>query len=172
MKALYALYSDPEAAQRAVNSLKLCGSALGIGESQIVVVTSEPFDGYDFSDEHSQTRIFLLASLGGICGGLFGLWFTRFTQLVYPLPTGGMPLTPHWTNGIIVYEMTMLGAILTTVLTLLVTTGMPHFGKRLSDPGIWQGKILVGVTDPPEKARPELEKQLRLAGAAEVKTAS
>ena len=170
MKALYALYSDPDAAQRAVNSLKLSGGSLGIGERQIVVVSSEPFDGYDFSDEHSQTRIFLIASLGGICGALLGLLFIRFTQFVYPLPTGGMPIAPHWTNGIITYETTMLGAILTTVVTLLVTASLPHFGQRLSDPEIWHGKILVGVTDPPEKARPELEKQLRLAGASQVKT--
>ena len=171
MNALYALYSDPDTAQRAVNSLKLSGGSLGIDERQIVVVSSEPFDGYDFSDEHSQTRIFLIAAIGGIIGGLLGLWFVRFTQLVYPLPTGGMPLTPHWTNGIIVYETTMLGAILTTVITLLITGGLPHFGKRLSDPEIWNGKILVGVTDPPEKARPEVEKQLRLAGATAVRSA-
>src|SRR5579862_5834383 len=171
MKALYALYSDPDAAQRAVNSLKLSGGSLGIGERQIVVVSSEPFDGYDFSDEHSQTRIFLIASLGGIMGALLGFLFVRFTQLVYPLPTGGMPLTPHWTNGIIVYETTMLGAILTTIVTLLITAGLPHLGQRLSDPEIWHGKILVGVTDPPEKARPELEKHLRQAGASEVKAA-
>jgi hypothetical protein len=81
-----------------------------------------------------------------------------------------MPITPRWTNGIIMYETTMLGAILTTVVTLLVTARLPHFGKRLSDPEIWQGKILVGVTDPPDKACPEIEKQLRRAGAAQVKT--
>ena len=170
MKALYALYSDPDAAQFAVNSLKLSGGSLGITESQIAVVTSEPFDGYDFSDEHARTRIFLIASIGGGFGAILGLLFVRFTQLVYPLPTGGMPITPRWTNGIIMYETTMLGAILTTVVTLLVTARLPHFGKRLSDPEIWQGKILVGVTDPPDKARPEIEKQLRRAGAAQVKT--
>lgn len=171
MKALYALYSDPDAAQLAVNSLKLSGASLGISERQVVVVTSEPYDGYDFSDEHAQTRIFLIASIGGVFGALLGLLFVRFTQLVYPLPTGGMPITPTWTNGIVVYETTMLGAILTTVVTLLITASLPHFGKRLSDPEIWHGKILVGVTNPPDKARPELEKQLRLAGAAEVKIA-
>jgi hypothetical protein len=172
MKALYGLYSDPDAAQLAVNNLKLSGSAIGISDRQIVVLSAEPFDGYDFSDEHSQTRIFLLASLGAICGAILGLLFTRFTQFAYPLPTGGMPLAPHWTNGIITYETTMLGAILTTVITLLITARLPRFGARLSDPEIWNGKILVGVTDPPEKTRAELEKKLRQAGAAEIKTSS
>ena len=69
-----------------------------------------------------QSRIFLIASLGGILRrDYLGYLLTRFTQFVYPLPTGGMPIAPPWTNGIIIYEMTMLGAILTTVITLLVT---------------------------------------------------
>ena len=169
MRALYALYSDPDAAQRAVNSLKIAAGSLGIGERQIVVVTGEPFDGYDFSDEHSKTHIFLLASIGGVLGAILGYLLTRFTQLSYPLNTGGMPIVTSWTNGIIIYEMTMLGAIVWTVATLLITARLPHLGESLSDPEIWHGKILVGVTDVPDRARPELEKQLRLAGAAEIK---
>ena len=172
MNALYALYSDPDAAQRAVNALKTTGSSVGIDNRQIVVVTAEPFDGYDFSDEHSQTHIFLLASIGGICGAIFGFWFTRFTQFSYPLNTGGMPIAPHWTNGIIIYEMTMLGAILWTLATLLISGRLPHFGESLSDPAVWHGKILVGITNPSETARPELERQLRLAGPAEIKSSS
>ncbi len=130
MKAVYALYSDPDAAQRAVNALKLAGGSLGIGERQIVVVTAEPFDGYEFSDEHSETRIFLLASLGGVVGALFGFWFTRFTQLAYPLPTGGMPVVTSWTNGIIIYELTMLGAIATTLITLLDYRGPAKLWRK------------------------------------------
>ena len=172
MKALYALYSDPDAAQRAVNGLKSAGGALGIAERQIVVITGEPFDGYDFSDEHSQTHLFVLAAIGGILGAILGYLLTRFTQLSYPLNTGGMPIVTSWTNGIIVYEMTMLGAILWTLITLLVSARLPHFGPSMSDPAIWQGKILVGVTNPTDQARPELEKQLRLAGASEIKSAT
>jgi hypothetical protein len=170
MKALYALYSDPDAAQRAVNFLKTAGGSLGIGERQIVVVTGEPFDGYDFSDEHSQTHIFLLASIGGIVGAILGYLLTRFTQLSYPLNTGGMPIVTSWTNGIIIYEMTMLGAIVWTLVTLLVTARLPQFGKSISDPAIWHGKILVGVTDPPDQARTELEQRLRHAGSSQLKS--
>jgi hypothetical protein len=172
MKALYALYSDPDAAQRAVNSLKIAAGSLGLGEGQIVVVTAEPFDGYDFSDEHAETHIFLLASIGGIMGAILGYLLTRFTQLSYPLNTGGMPIVTSWTNGIIIYEMTMLGAIVWTLATLLITARLPHFGESLSDPAIWHGKILVGVTDPPDQARLELERQLRQAGTSEVKSTS
>lgn len=172
MKALYALYSDPDAAQCAVNALKLAGGSLGFGERQIVVVTSEPFDGYDFPDEHVRTHMFLLASIGGFLGALLGYWLTRFTQVSYPLPTGGMPIASLWTNGIIIYELTMLGAVVATLATLLITARLPHFGPSLSDPAVWDGKILVGVTDPPDQARTELERQLRQAGATEIKSAT
>ena len=65
--------------------------------------------------------------------------------------------------------MTMLGAILTTLATLLITAGLPNFKPKLSDPEIWTGKVLVGVTDPPESARAALEATFRQAGAVAVK---
>jgi hypothetical protein len=49
--------------------------------------------------------------------------------------------------------------------------GTAHFGEELSDSEIWYRKILVGVTNPPDHARVEVETNLRQAGAAEVKTA-
>ena len=58
-----------------------------------------------------------------------------------------MPLAPVWTNGIIVYEMTMLGAILTTLVTLLIGAGLPNIKTVITDPEISSGKILVGVVD-------------------------
>jgi hypothetical protein len=83
-----------------------------------------------------------------------------------------MSLTPAWTNGIIVYEMIMLGAILTTLVVLLVGAGLPNFKGVITDPEIGMGKILVGVVDPPENFQPELERRLRHAGASQVKQSS
>jgi hypothetical protein len=80
-----------------------------------------------------------------------------------------MPIVPPWTNGIIVYELTMLGAILCTILTLLASARLPRFHAPLSDPAMSEGKILVGVADPPAASRAELERRLRAAGAVQVK---
>jgi len=169
MNAIYALYSDPGSAQNAYDALRRASSALGVDAGNVVVVTSEPYEGYEFASEHAKTHMFPLAALGGLVGGSFGYWLTSFTQTSYPLPTGGMPIVTGWTNGIIIYELTMLGAILTTLITLLITAGLPNFKPALSDPEIWNGKILVGVTDPPPAARSEIEAKLREAGALEVK---
>jgi hypothetical protein len=169
MNTLYGIYGDPDAAQRAVDALAAAGADLHFGKQQIVVISAEPFDGYDFSDEHADTHLFRLALLGAVIGGTFGYWLTSFTQRAYPLPTGGMPIVPPWTNGIIIYELTMLGAIVCTIITLLASARLPRFHAPLSDPAMWEGKILVGVAEPPAGSREELEKRLREAGAVQVK---
>ena len=171
MKALYALYSDPEAAQRAVDSLRAAaaGSELKFDPRQIVMISGEPYEGYEFTDEHATGSPYRWAVLGAAVGGTCGFLLTTLSQKSYPIFTGGMSLTPAWTNGIIVYEMIMLGAILTTLVVLLIGAGLPNFKGVITDPEIWNGKILVGVVDPPENTQAELEKRLLQAGASQVK---
>jgi hypothetical protein len=65
--------------------------------------------------------------------------------------------------------MIMLGAILTTLMVLLIGAGLPNFKGVIADPEVGKGKILVGVVDPPEGLEPELERRLQQAGAWQVK---
>jgi hypothetical protein len=169
MKVLYALYPDASDAQRAVDSLRAASSELKFDAQQIVIVSGEPHEGYQFTDSHHTTTPYRWAVLGGVIGGTLGYLLTTITQHSYPIPTGGMPLAPVWTNGVIVYEMTMLGAILTTLIILLIGAGLPDFKSVITDPEIATGKILVGVVDPPESSQTELEKRLHQAGATQIK---
>jgi Alternative complex III, ActD subunit len=167
---IYALYSDPESAQRAVNALRAGSREIGISDRDIRVLSSEPFEEHEFSLRESRTTMPWIAVLGGVLGGLAGYALTAFTQHAYPLPTGGMPVSPLWTNGIIIYELTMLGAILATIMTLVASARLPNPRKQLYDPAISDGKILVGVVNPPDTARAGAEARLKQAGAREVKT--
>ncbi len=142
---------------------------MGFPSDHIVVVSGEPYEGYDFSDRYAKSYMFPLAAVGALVGGTCGYLLTTLTQNSYPLPTGGMPITPAWTNGIIVYELTMLGAILTSLMFLLIGAHLPNFKPALSDPEIWTGKILVGVTDPPDSSASGIEKTFRQAGASEIR---
>jgi len=63
----------------------------------------------------------------------------------------------------------MLGAIIAILLTLLASARLPNLKTTLYDPAISDGKILVGVIDPPESARADLEQKLRQAGAGEIR---
>ena len=163
--AIYGLYSDPDSAQRAVDAA--CDT--GVDPRAIVVISSEPFEDYAFAQFDAQTPMAWVAALGGLVGGLSGYSLATLTQQAYPVPTGGMPIVSLWPNGIITYELTMLGAILATLSTLLVAARLPDGRKQLYDPEVSAGKILVGVVNPPAEARPELENRLREAGAAVIK---
>jgi len=169
MKALYGLYVDAEGAQHAVDALRAASSELKFNARQIVVASGEPHEGYEFTDSQATSSPYRWAVLGAAIGGATGYLLTTLSQKSYPIFTGGMSLTPAWTNGIIIYEMIMLGAILTTLVVLLIGAGLPNFKGVITDPEIGMGKILVGVVDPPQNSQAELERRLRLAGAAQVK---
>lgn len=172
LKALYALYSDSTSADRAYRSLCGATSEWGIPASAVAVLSSVPQEHSESARAEAKTKMPWLAALGGVLGGLSGYALTSYTQRAFPIPTGGMSIVPLWTDGIIIYELTMLGAILATLFTLLVTARIPSWKRRLYDPQISDGKILVGVLDLPEQRRAAIEKALREAGAESVKTVS
>jgi hypothetical protein len=169
LKAVYGLYPDADSAERAFLSLHAAAAELGFNTDAVAVLSSEPFEEQEFTVRVAGTPMTWVEVLGGLIGGLSGYALTALTQRAYPLPTGGMVLAPPWTDGIIIYELTMLGAILATLLTLFVSAPLPAWRRQLYDPEISTGKILVGVVNPPETSRVELEGRLRKAGAQAIK---
>ncbi len=168
MNAIYGLFPDADGAQRAVDLL----TRAGVPPQSIAALSSEPFEEYGFAQ--TKTRGFMpwLAALGGLLGGVVGYVLVTQTQRLYPLATGGMPIAPVWTNGIITYEVAMLGAILTTLAVLLIAARLPkwwRWKRQLYDPAISDGLILIGVLEPGEELRAGVAANLRKAGAREVK---
>ncbi len=162
MTAIYGLFDKPDAAQRAYTGLKRAG----ISPRDIAVVSAEPFEAYEFSHRDHSMVLFRLALVGGLLGFVSAIALVRGTELAWPLVTGGMPIVAWYPNLVIIFEMTMLGAIVTTVVSLLVTAKLPRFRKPLYDPAVADGKILVGVSDASDAVRDTLHS----AGASTVKT--
>jgi hypothetical protein len=170
MKAVYGLYPDPQSAQRAFDSLRRFGGEARVREKDILVLSSEPFEEFEFGRREHRTIMPWLAALGGLVGGLLGFSFISYSQRVYPLPTGGMRIVPPWPDGVITYECIMLSAILTTLITMLIAARSPRDTKQLYDAAVSEGQILVGVANPPEADRAALVRTLREAGASDVRT--
>lgn len=144
MTAVYALFEEPVAVQQAVDALRRAG----VAERDIVVMSSEPFEEYEFSHRDKADWLYAVAVAGGVAGLAGGWWLTRLTQLAWPLRTSGMPIVAPWPNLIVIFELTMLGAILATVVTLLISAKIPGRLPRFYDPEISNGYILVGVHRP------------------------
>ena len=165
MNAVFALYANGDAAGRAVNALR----SAGVADADITVISSEPLEHYEFGQINRATWIWYIASAGGFAGLIVGAWLTRMTELAWPLSTGNMPIVSWWPNLIIMFELTMLGGILATVATLLVSGRLVRPTPRLYDRAVSEGKILVGVEEPSGDIR-AIEAALR-SGGTEVKHA-
>ena len=144
MTGIYALYETPHAAQRAFESLR----SAGVSFREIKVMSSEPLEDSDMSSHDSKTVMPWIAGGGGALGLLSAYLLTYVTQRAWSIDTGGMPIVSNWTNIIIMFELTMLFAVLATVVTLLITARLPSRLPRLYDPAVSNGKILVGVVNP------------------------
>ena len=164
MRTIYGLYDDPHVAQQAVDNLR----AAGVADADITVISSEPFDHFEFGHRDAATSMPWIAAGAGVVGMVLTYYLLGASQRSWPLVTSGMPLVPRWPNLIIIFEMTMLSAILATVITLIVTALMPGKGK-MYDPEVSDGYILVGVENAPDTAK--LEPALAIDGGR-VKIAS
>ena len=165
MKAIYGLYSSGRSAQQAVNRLK----AAGIVERDIVVMSAQPMEDFEFGRSDSRTWMWWIACAGGLIGMATAFGLTWLTEMSWPINVGGLPTFAWWPNLIIIFELTMLGAILATVITLVVSAGL---GRRAAfyDPAVTDGKILVGVANPSESSVRDLESALAAIQGATVKT--
>jgi hypothetical protein len=157
MSAIYGLYDDPHVAQQAVDNLR----EAGVADAEITVISSEPFDHFEFGHRDAATAMPWIATVAGAIGLGLTYWLLGASQRSWPLVTSGMPVVPLWTNLIIIFEMTMLSAILATVVTLIYTAFVSERGK-LYDPEVSDGYILVGVEKPADAAK--LESALTLDG--------
>ena len=141
---MYALYPDPNSALRAVDGLR----AAGLDDRAITIISAEPMEHHPLGERDKATWMWYISAAGGFAGLAFATWLTRMTELAWPLPTGNMPIVAWWPNLIIMFELTMLGGILSAVATLLVTAKLPSKRSGLYDPAIMDGNILVGVINP------------------------
>lgn len=166
MRAVYGLYSDGSAAQQAVNRLR----SAGLVDADITILSAQPMEDYEFGQIDRPTHMWWFACLGGLVGMASGFGLAWVTEMWWPINVGGLPIWAWWPNLIIIFELTMLGAITATVITLIVTAFLPSRGQTLYDPAVTDGLILVGVENPSDARVAELQKALSMPAGAQVKT--
>jgi ActD protein len=111
---LVAVIDNIEAANEAIARLQ----ASGIPSTGIIAASSEPLHGLEPA-EQSPSRISLFGICGGLLGAVFAIALTVSTSKRVGLVTGGMPIVTPWAFGIIVFELTALGAILATLARMI-----------------------------------------------------
>jgi Protein of unknown function (DUF3341) len=155
-------FRQRQAAARALGELK----ANGFGLDDLDVFSNEPLE-FPSGVLERPTRMSLVVVTGAITFFLLIVGFVYYTQYDYPLVTGGMPLFSFWATGVVFYEITMLGAILTTFVWFLRESGLLRRGRKGPAPLIEPGMIYVRVHCGPNQTD-QVRGLLNRAGANKV----
>ena len=119
----------------------------GVPPAAINLISSEPLHIEQAeSDERPRSHIPMFAVAGGLLGGAAAALLTVITSRTVDLVTGGMAIVTFWAFGIIVFEMTALGAILMTLARMIYEARLARRNSRAGyDEAVADGKIVVTV---------------------------
>ena len=115
----------------------------GVSDSAITVMSSEPLHLETLA--LPKTRISGFAIAGGLLGAAFAIVLTVWTSRRVGLVTGGMPIVSWWAFGIIIFELTALGAILVTLGRMIFEARLVRPTSAPADERVSQGKIVISI---------------------------
>lgn len=157
-------FRDEEEVVRALRDLK----SDGCSSDDIAVFSNEPIE-FPRDALHRPSHMSFVVVMGAIMLCLLTIGFVYFTQYNYPIVTGGMPTFSMWATGVVFYELTMLGAIITTFLWFIYESGLLRRGNRKPAPAVEPGVIALRVECDTNRSD-AVNHLLRSAGAAKIRT--
>lgn len=156
---IFVVCSEPDLARQSVNALR----SAGIPTSDIIVLSSEPLEHHGVPSQQRTLMPWIVAG-GAVVAGIGGFLLASLTQQSYAIHTGGMQVVTLWADGIITYELTMLGAILTTGVVFLITGVLRVRDQFPPQPEVSEGKVVVGAVSVPVSLRKEIIETLKRFG--------
>jgi hypothetical protein len=139
---LLGIFSDVESAAGAVDGLVRAGFT----ESQIDSLTSVPYPDGVLVKHKRRTWFRWVALASGLAGSCAGFALAAGTAWLYPVQTGDKPIIALYPTAIVTFEVTMLFAIVGTLVGMCLEMGLPALNKRPYDPAIADGCIGICVT--------------------------
>jgi hypothetical protein len=114
---------------------------MGIPDDGINVISGVPLAHKILGRPHPSTNVSRLALGGAIAGFFFGAFLNYGTPYLYYVPVGGQYITPIPPGMILIFEMTMLFALLATFLGVFLDSYFPNYRPMEYVPEISDGKI-------------------------------
>jgi predicted ATP-grasp superfamily ATP-dependent carboligase len=139
---------------------------LGIGDRDISVISGVPYSDKILGRPMSWTHIGQIGIAGALVGFLTGAFLAFGTPYLYPLIVGGQPLYAIPTSIVVIFELTMLGLLISTFLGVFVETISPSYGPKGYSPKVTDGQIGVlfacpaGVEDQMQSTLKELDAEI------------
>ena len=159
-RSVLGLYTDEDAAADALDNLR----DVGFGDGEYEILTGTPYPEGTFGEAEPKHNLYRWPLIGAICGFTIALLITAGTSIAYPLTTGGKPILSIPPMAIIMYEGSMLGAIIFTVIGIIFESRLPRIFMGAYSEKITEGHIGVTVTTTEDKTS-VAEEALEKAGA-------
>ncbi len=155
---LEAEFRETESVVGAIRSLRVAG----IEPGAIELFSAEPVElPRGVLDRPS--RMSLVSVAGAIGLGSLATLFMYWAQHNYTIMTGGMPVFSFWATGVISFEMTMLGAIVSAFLWFVWESGLLRRQEGPPAPRVDPGSIRLRVQYEQAQA-PRVTDALRRSG--------
>jgi len=163
---LLALFPDLEPAAQAVEKLR----ELGISDEHVNVISGIPVTEAMLGRPHQKSNVPRLAFGGAVGGMLVGAFLAFGTPNLYPLNVGGQPLIPGPPSVVVIFEMTMLGMLISTFLGVFLDSRFPSYEPKEYVAEISDGKIALLIECGPDEEK-GIEAAMTRIGAESVKHA-
>ena len=163
--SLLAVFPDLEPAANAIDKLR----SLGVPDGQMNVISGIPVTEAMLGRPRQWTNVPRLALGGAISGLVVGL-FLVFTPLLYFIPVGGQPTIPGAPSVVVIFELTMLGLLISTFLGVFLDSTFPTYRPMEYVPEISDGKVAILFHCPLAK-REKFAKAMSAHGAEKVEVA-
>ena len=135
------IFRDIETAGMAVDGLV----RTGFTEDQITSLSSVPYPDGVLVKVGRRSWFRWLTLAAGLAGAGAGFSLAAGTAWLYPVQTGDKPIIALYPTAIVTFEITMLFAIIGTMVGMFLEMGLPALGRRPYDPAIADGCIGICV---------------------------
>ena len=156
--SILAVFSDIDPAADAIEQLRL----IGVHDDCMNVISGIPVTEAMLGRPSQWTNVPRFALGGAAAGFAVGLFLSFVAPDLYTVEVGGQPFTPVPPAVIVLFEMTMLGMLLSTFLGVFLDSLFPNYRPMHYVTEISDGKIAILIECPPpdEKKVTDLMKKM------------
>jgi len=162
-KSLLAVFSDLEPAADAIEQLR----TLGVGDECMNVISGIPVTEAMLGRPSQWTNVPRLALGGSLIGLLTGIFLAFVSPNMYQIQVGGQGFVPGPPSVVVIFEMTMLGMLLSTFLGVFLDSTFPNYRPMHYVPEVSDGKIAI-LIECPQADEKKLTDALKKMGAESV----
>jgi hypothetical protein len=164
--SLLAVFSDLDPAADAIEQLR----ALGVHDDCMNVISGIPVTEAMLGRPSQWTNVPRLALGGAILGFLAGVFLAFVSPTMYEIKVGGQGFVPVPPSIVVLFELTMLGMLLSTFLGVFLDSTFPSYRPMKYITEVSDGKIAI-LVECPHTDEAKITDALKKLGAESVQFA-